>query len=187
MMAASITNKLSRTEQCRKNAQSKSEAKRNAFLESLTLQAKEGKSLAKASVCKRAGVTTPFLRAHPDLLQALEEAQTARRAGQAGHHGSCSTDRSKEHIIEALRRQLHSKQVVINAKDAEIREKDREIRTLLGKLASSSPPSSGDLQRQLDEAVKRAERAEAKVEDLESRFFAKRVVKMRDRIRRLER
>lgn len=74
-MGASTTPRLSEEERCRQNAMSKSEAKRKAFLEALALMLKEGKPLSKAQVCRRAGVTPPFVGKHPDLQQALEAAQ----------------------------------------------------------------------------------------------------------------
>lgn len=184
MTAESTTAKHSRVEQCRNNARAKSEAKRQVFRESLIRQAREGKSLTKAAVCRRAGVSLPFLRAHADLLQALEQAQMARRSGQPEPNVSSRADDSQRRITEALRRQLDAKQRACNAKDEELSEKERQIRVLLGKLAAMAVPQSGDLRRELEEATRRAERAEARAKELETQLLAKRVVKMRDTTRR---
>jgi len=185
-MAASITDKLSRVERCRRNAQCRSDRARQAFIEALALMVKEGKPLVKAKVCQRAGVTPPFLRKHPDLLQLLEDAQARRLASRESVEAATSADKGKERVIEALKRQLDAKQAVINAKEAAVREKDRTISVLLGKLAANSPLSNSDLHQWLAEQTQRAEKAEERVRNLESRLFAKGVVRMRDKVRRLD-
>jgi hypothetical protein len=185
-MDAFTAPKRSKVDQCRDNAKSKSAAKRKAFLEALALMVKEHKPLVKAQVCKRADVTPPFLRKHPDLLQALENAQRKRLTSKEVVEAATSADRGKDRVIEALKRQLDAKQAVINAKEVALREKDRTISVLLGKLAANSPLSDSELYKQLAAQTQRAERSEARVKDLESRLLAKRVVKFRDQIRRLE-
>jgi hypothetical protein len=186
MTVASTTNKLSRIEQCQKNAQEKSDKKRQAFTEALASMVQQGLPLVKAQVCKCAGVSAPFLRAHPDLAQLLEDAQRKRLASKEQVAADASAVRSKERIIEALKRQLDAKQTVIDAKEAALREKDRTIEVLFGKLAASAPLSDSDLRNHLQDQTRRAERAEARVKDLESRLFAKRVVRMRDAARRAD-
>jgi hypothetical protein len=77
-MDASTTGKRTRTEQCQRNAQAKSEQKRRTTFEALMLLQQEGKPVTKAAVAKRAGVSVVFLRSHPDLVQAIEEAEQGR-------------------------------------------------------------------------------------------------------------
>lgn len=185
-MGASTTPHLSKEERCRQNAVNKSEVKRKAFLETLALMAKEGKPLVKAQVCRRAGVTPPFVGKHPDLQQALEDVQKKCLASKGVVDAASSADKGKDRTIEALKRQLDAKQAVIKAKEATLREKNRTISVLLGKLAANSPFSDTDLYKHLVAQTQRAERAEARVNDLESRLFAKRVVRVRDKARRLD-
>ena len=66
-MDASTTQKRTRAEQCKHNAQAKSEQKRRTAFEALGLLQQEGKPVTKAAVAKRAGVSVVFLRSHPDL------------------------------------------------------------------------------------------------------------------------
>lgn len=186
MVDGSTTPKLSKEERCRENAKSKSEAKRKAFLEALVLTVKEGKPLVKAQVCRRAGVTPPFLRKHADLQQALEDAHKERLTSKDAVETAASADKGKDRVIEALKRQLDAKQAVINAKERVLVRKDRTIRVLLGKLAANSPLSDSDLYKQLAAQTQRAERAEERVKDLESRLFARRVARVRDKVRRLD-
>jgi hypothetical protein len=65
-MGVSTTARQTRSEQCRKNAQAKSERKRRTAFEALMLLQQEGKPVTKAAVAKRAGVSVVFLRSHPD-------------------------------------------------------------------------------------------------------------------------
>jgi hypothetical protein len=176
-MDASTTPKLSKEDRCRENARSKSEVKRQAFLEALALMVREGQPLAKAQVCRRAGVTPPFVGKHPDLQQALADAQSRHQTSREAAKAASSANRSKDRLVEALRRQLDAKQTVINAKEADLRDKDRTISVLLGKLAANHPLSDSDLHRQFLAQTKRAERAEARVKDLEKRLFAKTYVR----------
>lgn len=185
-MDASTTPHLSKEERCRQNAVSKSEAKRKAFLEALALMLKEGKPLVKAQVCRRAGVTPPFVGKHSDLQQALEDAQKKHLTSKNVADTASSSGKGKDRTIEALKRQLDAKQAVINAKEAALREKNHTISVLLGKLAANSPLSDTDLHKHLIAQTQRAERAEARVKDLEGRLFAKRVVRVRDKARRLD-
>jgi|GEM_PF-3323360 len=185
-MDASTTPQLSKEERCRQNAMNKSEAKRKAFLEALAFLVKEGKPLVKAQVCRRAGVTPPFVGKHPDLQQALEDAQKKHLTSKNVADAASSADKGKDRTIEALKRQLDAKQAVTNAKEAALRDKNRTISVLLGKLAANSPLSDTDLHKHLLVQTQRAERAEARVKDLEGRLFAKRVVRVRDRARRLD-
>jgi hypothetical protein len=185
-MGASITPQLSKEERCRENARSKSETKRKAFLDTLALMSREGKPLVKAHVCKRAGVSPPFVGKHLDLQQALEDAQRKHVMSDEVVQATASADKGKDRVIEALKRQLDAKQTVINAKEAALREKARTISVLLGKLAANSPLLDTDLHQLLVAQTQRTERAEARAKGLESRLFAKRVVRTRDKARRHE-
>ena len=74
-MDASTTARQTRIEQCRKNAQAKSEQKRQAALAAIQELKHEKHPVTRSAVARRAGVSVVFLRSHPDLLQAIEEAE----------------------------------------------------------------------------------------------------------------
>jgi hypothetical protein len=77
-------------------------------------------------------VSVVFLRSHPDLLQALEEAEQQHRlAPSVG-----AADKAKDPVIAALRRRLDEMKQQLAAKDQELRGKQREIDRLYGKLAA---------------------------------------------------
>ncbi|HYU73405.1 MAG TPA: hypothetical protein VEL31_12065 [Ktedonobacteraceae bacterium] len=148
-MDASTTVKRTRSEQCQRNAQAKSEHKRRTAFEALTLLQQEGKSVTKAAVAKRAGVSVVFLRSHPDLVQAIEEAEQRRL-----HMPTMSSpDRTKDQVIAALRRRLDEMKHAINKKDAELRQKQREINQLYGKLAAGSELTDPELRSALTAAL----------------------------------
>jgi len=150
-MGASTTAKQTRIEQCRKNAQAKSEQKRQTTFEALTLLQQEGKLVTKAAVAKRAGVSVVFLRAHPDLVQTIEEAeQTQLRTST-----SPSPDRTKDQVIAALRRRLDEMKHALGKKDAELRQKQREINQLYGKLAAGSELTDPELRSALATTLER--------------------------------
>ena len=134
-MGVSTTARQTRSEQCRKNAQSKSERKRRTAFEALMLLQQEGKPVTKAAVAKRAGVSVVFLRSHPDLVQAIEEAEQGRLHTPT----TPSPDRTKDQVTAALRRRLEEMKQALGKKDAELRQKQREIDRLYGKLAAGSP------------------------------------------------
>jgi len=102
--------------------------------EALVLLQQEGKSVTKAAVAKRAGVSTVFLRSHPDLMQAIEEAEQRRLHDPT----TPSPARVKDQVIAALRRRLEEMKQALGKKDAELRQKQREIDRLYGKLAAGS-------------------------------------------------
>ena len=79
-MDASTTSKTSRAEQCRKNAQAKSERKRRATIAALAALQQEKHAITKAAVARRAGVSVVFLRKHRDLLPAVEDAEQRQPA-----------------------------------------------------------------------------------------------------------
>jgi len=150
-MGVSTTAKRTRTEQCKHNAQVKSEQKRRTAFEALTLLLQEGKPVTKAAVAKRAGVSVVFLRSHPDLVQAIEEAEQVRLHTPT----TSSPDRTKDQVIAALRRRLDEMKQTIGKKDAELRQKQREIDRLYGKLATGSQLADPELRCALATALKR--------------------------------
>src|SRR5260370_22823965 len=66
-MGASTTPKHTRSEQCRKNAQAKSERKRQVAFAAIRDLQQENHPVTRSAVAKRAGVSVVFLRSHPDL------------------------------------------------------------------------------------------------------------------------
>jgi hypothetical protein len=150
-MDVSTMAKRSRTEQCRKNAQAKSEQKRRATLEALALLQREGKTITKAAVAKRAGVSVVFLRAHPDLMQAIEEAERGRLRTPVQLPADCTNDQ----VIAAFRRRIDEMKQAMRKKDAELREKQREIDQLYGKLAAGSQMTDPELRSALAAALAR--------------------------------
>ncbi len=150
-MGASTTAKQTRTEQCRKNAQAKSEQKRQATFAAIRELQQEKHPLTRSAVARRAGVSVVFLRSHPDLLQALSEAEQQHRlASSAG-----AADKAKDQVIAALRRRLDEMKQQNASKDQELRGKQREIDLLYGKLAAASPLTDADLRTALVSALER--------------------------------
>lgn len=121
-----------KTEQCRRNAQAKSERKRQDVLAAISLLQQQGLPVTKSTIAKHAGVSYPFLSKHADLLQAIEEAgkiDREQRLSRAADHPG------KSQVIAALQRRLDTLQKQVREKDAEIRRKQQEIDQLYGKLA----------------------------------------------------
>jgi Family of unknown function (DUF6262) len=150
-MGASTTAKETRAEQCRKNAQAKSEQKRRSTLVAIQELKLEKHPVTRAAVARRAGVSVVFLRSHPDLLQALEEAEQQHRLAPP----ESAADKAKDQVIAALRRRLDEMKQQLAAKDQELRRKQREIDRLYGKLATASPLTDAEIQRALVEALAR--------------------------------
>ncbi len=151
-MDASTTAKLSRVEQCRKNARAKSEQKRQAAFDALATLQQEKRPITKAAVARRAGVSIVFLRGHADLLHAIEDGAKVLPTSPAT--GS-SSDQAKDQVIAALRRRLDDLKQALAAKDAELRQKQREIDRLYGKLAATSPLTEEELRRRYQELLQR--------------------------------
>jgi hypothetical protein len=150
-MGVSTTAKQTRAEQCRKNAQAKSEQKRQATFAAIR-ELQQGKHpVTRSAVARRAGVSAVFLRSHPDLLQALEEAEQQHRLASSERAG----DRAKDQVIAALRRRLDEMKRQLIAKDQELRRKQREIDRLFGKLAVASPLTDAEMHHALSEALAR--------------------------------
>ncbi len=150
-MGASTTAKQTRIEQCRKNAQAKSEQKRQAALRAIQDLQQEHHAVTRMAVAKRAGVSVVFLRSHPDLLQIIEEAEQRHRLTPL----ESAADKAKDQVIAALRRRLDEMKQLLVAKDQELRGKQREIDQLYGKLVINSPLTDLELRRQLQEALAR--------------------------------
>jgi uncharacterized coiled-coil protein SlyX len=150
-MGASTTTKHTRSEQCRKNAQAKSEQKRQATFAAIRDLQREKHPVTRSAVARRAGVSVVFLRSHPDLLQALEEAEQQHRLAPP----ESAADKAKDQVIAALRRRLDEMKQQITAKDQELRRKQRQIDRLYGKLAAVSPLTDAEMQHALTEALAR--------------------------------
>lgn len=150
-MDVSTTAKRTRSEQCRKNAQAKSEQKRQATFAAIR-ELQQGKHpVTRSAVTRRAGVSVVFLRSHPDLLQALEEAEQRHRLESP----ESAADKAKDQVIAALRRRLDEMKQQLATKDQEIRGKQREIDRLYGKLAAGSQLSNTELRSALVTALER--------------------------------
>ena len=131
-MDAFTTTKQLKAEQCRKNAQAKSEQKRQSAFAAIRDLQQEKHPVTRSAVARRAGVSVVFLRSHPDLLQALSEAEQQHRLAPSVSAG----DLAKDQVIAALRRRLEELKQTVAAKDAELRLKQREMDVLYGKLAA---------------------------------------------------
>jgi hypothetical protein len=150
-MDASTTAKLSKSEQCRKNARAKSEQKRQVAFAAIRDLQQEKQAVTRATVARRAGVSVMFLRSHPDVLQAIEEAGQRSRLMPAEN----TADKAKDQVIAALRRRLDELKQALAAKDAELRQKQHEIDRLYGKLAAGSPLTDEQLRQELQNALAR--------------------------------
>ena len=140
-MDVSTTARHTRSEQCRKNAQAKSEQKRQATFAAIRELRQEKHPVTKSAVARRAGVSVVFLRSHPDLLQALEEAEQQHRMIPL----ESSSGKAKDQVVAALRRRLDEMKQQLAAKEQELRGKQREIDRLYGKLAAASPITDAEL------------------------------------------
>jgi hypothetical protein len=146
------TAKLTRIEQCQANAKKRSEQKRQATLSALAQMKLEKRTITKAAVARQAGVSLVFLRSHPDLVQAVEEAARTRSAPvSSAFSGSLASDQ----VISALRRRLDEMKQQLAAKDQELRGKQREIDRLYGKLAAASSLTDAELRSAFASALER--------------------------------
>jgi predicted RNase H-like nuclease (RuvC/YqgF family) len=89
---------------------------------------------------------------HPDLVQTIDEAARTRSAPASPVPPS---DKAKDQVIDALHRRLEEMKQQLAAKDRELREKQREIDRLYGKLAAASPLTDAELRRTLAYALER--------------------------------
>ncbi len=150
-MGVSTTAKQTRAEQCRKNAQAKSEQKRQSAFAAIQQLQQEKHPVTRSAVARRAGVSVVFLRSHPDLLQSIEEAEQRHRLASP----ESTADKTKDQVIAALRRRLEEMKQQLSAKDQELRGKQREIDLLYGKLAAGSQLTDAELRRALADALPR--------------------------------
>ncbi len=156
-MDASTTAKRTRVQQCHLNAQARSQQKRRAAFDALAALLQEQRTITKAAVARRAGVSLVFLRSHADLVQAIEEAQRMRPAATPADF---ALDQAKDQVIAALRRRLDDLKQQLAIKEAQLRERQRIIDQLYGKLAAASPLTDAELRRALTDAVERLARQE---------------------------
>ena len=148
-MDASITAKHTRVEQYRKNAQAKSEQKRQIAFAAIRELQQEKRPVTRAAVARRAGVSVVFLRSHPDLLQTIGEAEQQHRLTPPEN----AADKGKDQVIAALRRRLEEMKQQNVFKDQELRGKQREIDRLYGKLAAASPLTDAEMRRAFAETL----------------------------------
>ncbi len=92
-----------------------------------------------------------FLRSHPDLLQAIEEAEQQHRLTPPER----AADKGKDQVIAALHRRLEEMKQQNASKDQELRRKQREIDRLYGKLAAASSLTDAELRRAFAETLDR--------------------------------
>jgi uncharacterized coiled-coil protein SlyX len=151
-MDGSTTAKLTRIEQCQANAKKRSEQKRQATLSAVAQLKLEKRAITKAAVARQAGVSLVFLRSHPDLVQAIEEAARTRIVTEPP---SLTGSSAQDQVIAALRRRLDELKQQLAAKDRELREKQREIDRLYGKLAAASPLTDAELRSAFASALER--------------------------------
>jgi hypothetical protein len=159
-MDASTMAKQTRIEQCRRNAQAKSEQKRQLTFAAIRELQQEGHPVTRTAISRRAGVSVVFLRSHPDLLAAIEEAGQYYRLAPPEN----TADKAKDLVIAASRRRLDEQKQALIIKDAELRLKQREIDRLYGKLATGSPLTDEELRQQLQSVLMRL----ALIEDQQS-------------------
>jgi hypothetical protein len=133
------------------NAQAKSEQKRQATFVAIRELQQGSHPVTRSAVARRAGVSVVFLRSHPDLLQAIAEAEQ--------QHQLTPEDRApnlaKDVVIAALRRRLDEQKQALAEKDTELRQKQCEIDRLYGKLAAGSELTDPELCAALVEAFAR--------------------------------
>ena len=116
-----------------------------------------GRPITQAAVARRAGVSTVFLRSHDDLLQAIAEAERTRPAGLAGVDPDA---RALDTIIASLRRRVDALKEEVETKNAIIRQKQREIDQLYGKLAAKSTLADSELRQLYQGAMERVRKLE---------------------------
>jgi hypothetical protein len=93
-----------------------------------------------------------FLRSHPDLIQAIEEAEKSRPASLST---SMAADKAKDQVIAALHRRLDDMKQQLAIKDRQLQQKQREIDRLYGKLAAASPLTNVELRCALTDVLGR--------------------------------
>jgi hypothetical protein len=94
-----------------------------------------------------------FIRSHPDVVQAIDEAEKARTAGLVRVDPDTT---ARDVLLGSLRRRIDALARELDAKNATIRQKQREIDALYGKLAAKSTLADPDLRQLYQEALARA-------------------------------
>ena len=151
-MVESTTLQASREQQCRLNAQHKSERKRQAVLEAITALQQANLPVTKTTVVKQAQVSYPFLAKHVDLLQAIDAAAVA---GTARRLASAPAVRGQDVVVAAMQRQMEKLKQQVREKEIEIRRMQHEIDQLYGKLASHGELTDTQLRAKLKETLQR--------------------------------
>jgi hypothetical protein len=82
-----------------------------------------------------------FIRSHPDVIQAIDEAEKARTAGLVPVDPDTT---ARDVLLGSLRRRIDALSREVDAKNATIRQKQREIDALYGKLAARSTRADPD-------------------------------------------
>lgn len=151
-MVDAITLQATKADQCRLNAQSKSERKRQAVLDAILSLQQQGQPVTKTTVKQQAAVSYPFLAKHADLLQAIEAADNIR---QARVPASATETRSKDVVHAAMQRQMDKLKQQVKEKEVQIRQQQRNIDVLYGKLSNNSVLTDAQLRAKLKEALAR--------------------------------
>lgn len=94
-----------------------------------------------------------FIRSHPDVIQAINEAEKARTVGLVPVDPDTT---ARDVLLGSLRRRIDVLSRELDAKNAIIRQKQREIDALYGKLAARSTLADPDLRQLYEEALARA-------------------------------
>jgi len=132
-MAESTTTKGLKIEQCRKNAQAKSDRKRQDVLAAIAVLQGKQLPITKAAIKRQANVSYPFLAKHPDLLAAIETAQQNDR--EVRLVAEVNKNRNQEQVVTALKRRVNTLKKQLEEKEKELRKKQETIDILYGKLA----------------------------------------------------
>ena len=151
-MAESTTLQTAREQQCRQNAQRKSERKRQAVLEAIVTLQQQDRLVTKTAIARQANVSYPFLAKHADLLQAIDNAAVA---GNAKRLASAPAVRGQDVVVAAMQRQMEKLKQQVRKKESEIRRMQQEIDQLYGKLASRSELTDTQIRAKLKEALQR--------------------------------
>lgn len=127
-----------RTDALRRAGQDRTQRAVTAAERGIRALIKDGGQISFRSVARASGVTTKFLHTHPDLsarIRALRDQQQGRTETAHQHAATGETA-----IIAALRRQLrdtearhHTETATLRAR---IREQDKQIAALYGKLGT---------------------------------------------------
>lgn len=141
-----------KAQQCRKIAQAKSERKRQAVFEAISLLQRQGIPVTRRSVMRQADVSYPFLNKHLDLLSAIDLAQEGDNAKKLE---SAAVNQSRNQALAAMQRRLDKLKQQLQDKELELREKQKTIDLLYGKLATSGELTDAELRAKLAETLKR--------------------------------